>query len=264
MATDLRTVKSVERTTEIITELRILGGGTVTELAERTDLSIGSIHSHLSTLRDAGYVVKNGKTYDLGPRLLTLGEYVRNHSELYKASKPQIEELATQTGECAHLIIKHESKLFALYERFGSNAVGVEYHDRKREKPLSHLHCTAAGKSILATLSHEQVAAIASETGLSQSTRNTITDEEQLFQELEDVRDKGYAIADEEQMEGIRAVGAAIEGTDRKAVGAVALSGPTARFVDDQFQEEFPERVMRAANICEVNLRTIKEDQYDI
>lgn len=49
-------------------------------------------------------------------------------------------------------------------------------------------------------------------------------------------------------MERIHAVGTAIEVTDDKAVGAVALSGPTARFVDHQFQEEFPDRIMRAAN----------------
>ena len=264
MTTESRTVKSVERTTEIITQLRVLNGGTVTELAERTGLSIGSIHSHLSTLQNAGYVVKDGTTYDLGPQLLTLGEYVRNHSELYEAAKQQIEELAEQTGECAHLIIEHEGKLFALYERFGSNAVGIEFHDRKRETPLSHLHCTAAGKSILASFSRDQVEAIAAKTGLPESTPNTITEAEQLFRELEDVREQGYAIVDEEQMEGIRAVGASIEGTDGETVGAVALSGPTARLVGELFQEELPDEVMRAANICEINLRSANASQRNI
>ena len=65
-------------------------------------------------------------------------------------------------------------------------------------------------------------------------------------------------------MEGIRAVGTAIEGTDDKAVEAIALSGPIARFMDHQFQEEFPDRIMRAANIYQDNPRTAKADQDGI
>jgi len=258
--TGSRTVQSVEVATSVIDHLRERKGGTVSELANAVDLSPASIHSHLATLKQAGFVVQHGNEYDLGPQLLTLGEYVRNHSELYQAAKEQVERLATESGESAHLIIEHDGRMFTLYERFGSNAVGVEYHDRKREKPLNHTHCTAAGKSILSGLADERVETILQERGMPMNTENTITDPEDLLEELAEVRDLGYAFADEEQMQGIRAVGAPIFGPRGEVEGAIAISGPVSRLRGSRFKEEFPEEVTRAANICEVNLQTVNVD----
>lgn len=255
--TESRTVKSVTTATEIIETIRELQGSTVTELAKQVDLSPASVYSHLQTLKNAGFVIQRGDTYVLGPQLLTLGEYVRNHSDLYQAAKEQVEELAMDSGECAHLIIEHNGKLFALYERFGANAVGTEHHERKREKPLSHLHCTAAGKSILASLPKEKVTGILERCGMPWNTENTITDREMLFDDLADIREQGYAFADEEQMQGIRAVGAPILGPDDAVAGAIAVSGPASRLRGDLFRDDLPQSVTRAANICEVNLQTV-------
>jgi DNA-binding IclR family transcriptional regulator len=124
-----RTIKSVHNTTKIIDCLQKLESGTVSEVAETTGLTVSTIHIRLATLIDANYVVKDGTTYRLGPKFLTAGEYVCNHADIYRAAKEQIEELAEETSECAHLITEHTGKLFALYERFGQNAVDVEYHD---------------------------------------------------------------------------------------------------------------------------------------
>jgi len=254
--TNSRTIQSVAATTDIIEHIRERKGGTVSELADAVDLSPASVHSHLATLKQAGFIVQRGAEYDLGPQLLTLGEYVRNHSELYQAAKQQVERLATESGESTHLIIEHDGKIFTLYERFGSNAVGVEYHDRKREEPLNHTHCTAAGKSILSGLPDERVESILEEWGMPRNTENTITDSEALLDELAEVRELGHAFADEEQMQGIRAVGAPIFGPDGDVEGAIAVSGPASRLQGGRFREELPDKVTRAANICEVNLQT--------
>ena len=251
-----RTVASIETTCKVIEELRTQGTGTISTIADEIDVSPATIHAHLATLKQQGLVKQERQSYQLGPRLLTLGEHVRNHSELYQASKEQIENLAKETGECAHLIIQHEGKLYALYERFGESAVGIEFHDRKRERPLNHLHCTAAGKSILANLSREQVTEILNRQGMPQNTQQTITDRDELFDELQTIRERGYALADEEQMNGIRAVGVPINSLADEVVGALAISGPTTRLQGELFHEELPNKLMRAANVCEVNLQT--------
>lgn len=251
-----RMIRSVANACNLIELLRESDGATVTELADQLDLSPGTVHTYLATLREFGYVVGADRGYRLGPELLTLGEYVRNHSAFYQASANQIERLAEETGECAHLIIEHDGQLYALYERFGENAVGVEYHNRKRERPLTHLHCTAAGKAILAHLPDDRVEEIVAEFGLPQNTPNTITDPDDLFAELADIRKQGYSFADEEQMENIRAVAAPVTLPEGTAAGALAISGPVARLQGDRFREQLPERVVNAANICEVNLQT--------
>lgn len=257
--TSPRTIQSVETACQIIDHLRKFEEVSISELADAFDHSPGTLHTYLITLKQYGLVTQNTdtKTYQLGPQFLTLGEFVRNHSELYEASKNQVEELAEKTGECAHLIIEHNGQLYALYERFGNNAVGVEYHDRKREEPLDHLHCTAAGKAILAHLPKEEVYEICSSSKLTKNTQHTITGPEDLFRELEKIQDQGFALADEEQMQGIRAVGAPVKGTHGLPEGAVALSGPTTRLQGKKFREEIPQLIIQTSNVCEMNLQTM-------
>lgn len=251
-----RMIDSVDTTCRIIGELQDQNGGTISELDEGVNVSSATIHAHLATLKKQGLVRQEGQTYELGPRLLTLGEHVRNNSTLFKASKEQVESLAEETGECAHLIVQHGGKLYALYERFGDNAVGIEFHDRKRERPLSHLHCTAAGKAILAHIPEEEVTRILDTQGLPQRTSNTITNREALYDDLERVRERGYAVVDEEQMNGIRAVGVPVTSPTDTVVGALAVSGPTTRLQGELFDEELPDELMRSANVCEVDLQT--------
>jgi DNA-binding IclR family transcriptional regulator len=251
-----RTVKSVVNACAIINSLRRTGGGTVSEIAENVELSPGSIHTHLATLKEMGLVVQHGDNYDLGPELLAIGEYVRNHSELYQASKRQVDRLAAETGECSHLVFEHEGRLYTLYEQFGNDAVGIEFHDRKREEAPEHLHCTAAGKAILAYLPEDRLAAVLDTDELPSVTAATVTDPEELREELETVREEGVAFADSEQIQGIRAVASPILQSDGAVAGAIAVSGPASRLRDDHYRSEIPQQLMKAANICEVNLQT--------
>ena len=251
-----RVIQSVIIATDLMAYIRESDGLTVSELAEKTGRTPGTIHTHLSTLKQAGFVVQTKQKYKLGPQFLPYGEAVRNNSNLFQASKREVNDLAENNNECAHLIIEHNGKLFALYERFGSEAVGVEFHNRKREKPLDHLHCTAAGKAILAHYPEDRTEQIIGTAEIPQLTPNTITDRDRLYTELDQIRERGFALADEEQMEGIRAVGAPIIEGEKGVVGAIALSGPKARFQEELFHQELPEKVMEAANICEVNLQS--------
>lgn len=252
-----RKIKSVDTTCQLVKSLRERGEASVSSLAADLDLTPGTVHTHLATLKDHGVVVRSDNGYRLGPRLLTLGEFVRNNSELYQAAKAEIEDLADESGECVHLLTEHDGRLVPVYERFGENAVAVEYHDRKREEPVKHLHCTAAGKAILAYTPDDRVEEIITEVGLPPNTPQTITDRDALFAELERIRQRGYSIADEEQLQGIRAVGAPIRGSDENVLGAVAVSGPTSRLKGERFESHVPELVTRSANICEVNYTTL-------
>lgn len=258
-----RMIESVLTTATLLRHIRDSDSTTITELSNKINKTPGTVHTHLATLKEAGLVAQIDNKYRLGPQFLPYGEAVRNNSDLFQASKNQVNNLAIDNKECAHLIIEHAGKLFSLYERFSPEAVGVEFHDRKREKPLDHLHCTAAGKSILAHLPKDRRDEIVQSSKLPEITPKTTTDPDQLTEELDQIRKKGFALADEEQMEGIRAVGAPIIKGNEEVAGSIALSGPTARFQGELFREELPEKVIQAANICEVNLQSIKlEDRY--
>ena len=250
-----RTVQSVATACDVINTLQERDGATVSELGDALGMSASSVHAHLTTLKQYGFVVQRDAEYRLGPYFMPLGEYVRNHTQLYRAAKEEVDELASATGEGAHLVIEHQGQLLSVYETFGSNAVGREYHARKREEPKTHLHCTAAGKALLAFYPEDRVRDIAERRGLPAQTKRTITDVDELLTELEAVSERGYATADREQLQGIRAVGAPIEDRNHDVVGSISLSAPASRLKGDSFREDIPEQVMHAANIAEINLQ---------
>lgn len=252
-AKSTRSVKSVETTAEIVDAIRRMHGGGVSDLADRVGLSPGAVHTHLSTLEDVGYVVKQDGTYHLGPEFLALGEAVRYNHPLFQAGRDEVDKIAVEVGECVHLVVENQGRLYAVYEQFGDDAVGAEYHNRKRQQSFPP-HSTAAGKAILAAEDPARTEKILSAANLEPQTKHTLTSEAELYDDLEDVKERGYATVDEEQMNGIRAVSAPVfDGDD--VLGAVAISGPVSKFQGEFFQEELPEMVMRVKEVCEVNLQ---------
>ena len=138
----------------------------------------------------------------------------------------------------------------------GENAVGKEIHTAKREQPQNHIHCTAAGKAILAHLPDERVREIVAEHGLQSFTTHTITREAELFEELAEIRDQQYAINDEEVLHGNRGIGAPIVDDEDEVLGAISISGPANNWRSDEFRRDLVESVIRSANNVEINVHT--------
>jgi DNA-binding IclR family transcriptional regulator len=248
-----RTLKTVERTAQVIKALEALDGAGVTELATHLDMSKSSTYHYLTTLRQEDFVVKNGEQYELGLQLLLSGEYVRNRNLLYRYGKEEVEELAEATGEYANLFTEQHGMGINLYKVRGSDAVGSGYQTDKLQQP-DQLHCTATGKAILAFLPEDRVHDILDRHGLPERTADTVTDRDALFDELATVRERGYAYNDEEEVEGLRAVGAPVIDRDDNVLGSLSVAGPTSRLKGTTFDEDLPEQVQRAANVIEVNI----------
>lgn len=251
-----RKVKSVDRACQILDVLGHCDGATVSELSNEVDLSVSTIHSHLSTLKDHGVVTQSKDQYRLGPNLLILGEHVRNHSRLYHAAKEEVDALANETDECVHLVMEHNGLEVSLYESFGDNAVGTEFYVKNREDPNRHLESTAAGKATLAHLGEDRVMEIIDEHGLEEKTENTITDVDELLSTLETIRERGYALNDEEEILGMRAVAVPIQDRTGSVLGAVSVSAPLSHMKDEKFTETVPEKLMETKNLIEINLET--------
>lgn len=250
-----RRINAVDRTLDILEQLRARDGATVTELADAVDLSGGTVHTYLSTLADRGYVRQVGDEYRVGRFAIPLGEYVRASSAVYEAAKPVLDELASDTGEAVHLVVESHGREIPLYERFGPEAVGEELYEEIKGFPRRNLHCSAAGKSILAHAKPERRDSILGEYEFIERTPRTTTDEATLRAELEAIRERGFARNDEEQILGLRAVGAPIQHDDR-VTGAVSLSAPTSRLRGEAFESAIPQRVVQAANVVEINLQS--------
>lgn len=245
---------------EIFEAIKERGGATLAELDSDVDRSKGTIHTYLTTFDRQGLVTREGDTYRLGYRFVTLGEHVRNHTPLYWAGWEAADSLAEETGEYVHLVVESNGGEVAIYEAIGKDAVAKEYHLRMRETP-QELYDSAAGKALLAHLPAERIDDIVGDGELEPQTENTITDPEELRAELQTVRERGYAINDEEKIRGTRAVGAPILFQDGRLAGAVSVTAPASRLRGDRFTEDLPDKVMETANLIEVNLETESYDE---
>ncbi len=250
-----RRLKTVETTISIVEGLEELDGAGVTELADHLGLSKAAVHNHLSTLARHHFVVQEGEEYSLGLRFMALGEYVKHQNALYQAGQNEVDELAERTGEYGHLMAEQHGMGYHVHKAQGAEAVAEAYHDLNLEKPY-HLHHSAIGKAVLAFMPDDRIEAVIDQYGLPKRTENTITDRETLYDEIERTRIRGYAVNDEEEIQGLRAVGAPIQTSTRGLVGAVSVSGPVSRMKGEWFEAELPELVLQTANVIELNLET--------
>ncbi|WP_255152261.1 IclR family transcriptional regulator [Halorarius halobius] len=243
-------VRTTEKTLSIIEELKREGPTGVTELARRLDLSKSVVHNHIKTLQSHGYVVQSDTEYHLGTKFLDLGGYVRSRMDLFKVAEPEINKLATETGELVNLLVEEQGIGVYLYRRKGMQALDLNTYEGFR----THLHDNALGKAVLAFLPRERVEEIVEEHGLPAETEHTITEREALFECLETVRERGYALDDEEKLAGLRCVAVPIKMVSGEVIGAMSVSAPKSRMKDERFTEEIPKLVQDSVNVVELNL----------
>lgn len=243
-----RRVQATLTSLEIMETLRELDGARVTELADTLDLSPSTVHTHLATLVSADYVVKSGDIYHLSLQFLGLADYVRKRRNAYRIADSYTDQLAQETGCRAVFVVEENGQGVYMYTYSGKHAVWKYSTVGKR----FHLHQTAAGKAILSRLPRERVIEIIEERGLPASTENTITDRAELLEELEAVADRGIAFNDEEQLEGVKAVGVPVNGSDGRVVGGFSVASPANRMTEDRFETEIPKTLLGVANEFEL------------
>lgn len=249
-----RTLETSTTTLEVIRALKRLDGATLTEMAAELDCSKGAAYNHLITLYENDFIVKDGDVYKLSPRFILMGEHVRQDNILYQFGKDELDNLIEKTGEYGQLMTEEHGLAIVIYLARGDKAIGSDYPKHMKKKPL-YMHHLSAGKAIMAHLPEQRVEEIIDKHGQKQRTDNTITDKEALYEELAEIRERGYAYNDEEEVEGLRAVGAPITGPDGDVLGALSLSGPKSRLHSDRFNQEIPEMVKETADIIEINIK---------
>ncbi len=254
-----RLLQTVSRTFEVIEALQRLDGAGVTRLATELDMAKSSVYNYLRTLEHERFVVRESDTYRLSYRFLHVGEYVRSQSPVYRHGREELDLLAHETGRYAHLATEQHGLGVDLYKAKGQKAIGRQYQQSKLQRP-DYLHFSATGKAILAHLRPERVEWVLDEYGLVERTANTITDRTALLEELETVRKRGYAVNREEEIEGIRAVGAPILTPDGEVLGSVSISGPAHRMETPEYEERMVGAITDTANRIEVDINTETAD----
>jgi IclR family acetate operon transcriptional repressor len=242
-------IKSVDLAFRIVDELREHDGVRQQELAETFDVSKSTIHRHLTTLEQHGYVVEETGEYHVGLRFLDHGIYARNRRGIFDIVRAKTQQLAEETGERAQFMVAENGLGILLYNHVGSNGVLAAVRPGK----YVYLHVAAAGKSILAHLPRSHVEGIIDQHGLPQQTTNTITDRDHLYEELAEIREQGFAFNRGERAENLLSIGVPVI-VDSVVIGGLSVTGPDRRMSNKNVEEELANPLLGHAEELELRI----------
>jgi DNA-binding IclR family transcriptional regulator len=231
-----RILKSSSKTLSIIDAVVDLEGARVSEIADYLDISESAASNHLHTLRRAGFLTTNGDIYQPSLKFAKLGEHAKSRDPAYRHAIEITNELDENTNFETSFTVE-ENGLGRYLRPEVALATEVDNYFTIGER--IYLHSTAAGKAILANYSDKRLDYIVDRWGLPAQTDQTITSRAALEEELEEVRDRGYAVNRGEDQEGVYAIGQAVKKPSGEVLGAISIAGPTYRTKEQRFKERF-------------------------
>ena len=244
-------VQSIERAIKIMQcftqqrpELRLK------DIADELNLNKSTVHGILNTLKHYGFVEQSEglQQYRLGLSLLALGSQVLSSLDVRSAAGPVISEVCVQTGETVHLVLLEGMDVVYIDKQESNQSIRIFTSIGTRYRA----YATGVGKAMLAYQSLEELMAMLP-AKLEKLTEHTITDKEELIEQLVAIRGRGYAIDDEETLIGLRCVAAPIFNYRNQVVSAISISGPSVRMTPERLPE-LTELVCQAAKRISRNL----------
>ena len=239
-------IKSIEKAVDIIGLLANSESPlSLAELSKSLGIVKSTLHGHISSLVEVGYVVQDAETgrYFLGYKLFEIGNTVSRKWNVRKVAHHYMQELSELTGNAIHHAVLDDGEV--LY---------ISKLDSTRSLPLASdigvktpVHCTGVGKVLISGLSPYEVRRITRKRGLAKYTETTITELDKLQSELELVRERGYAIDEQECVEGLRCVAVPIYNNKGDILSALSVAGSIQQ-MQGSYIEDIIERLLKASD----------------
>ncbi|RZK70424.1 IclR family transcriptional regulator [Rhodococcus opacus] len=232
--------KSVTKAVRLLRELasRPKTGTTVSTLAKAVGISRPTAFRLLYSLERTGMVDRIDNNYILGSEVSRLGRHADPYAGLAARAQPLLQELADQFNETVTLSVPNaKDELDLIAEAAGSHVVGttsrMSHHMIGKQFPL---HASSSGKVLLAEWPIRKIVGRLPER-LDAFTAHTITDRTALLAELDQIRESGFALIDNELEEELISLSLPVRDSSGNLVAIVSLNGPRYRFGPDRIPE---------------------------
>jgi IclR family KDG regulon transcriptional repressor len=222
--------KSLQKALRILLHLGQYGPELgITDLASTMNLNKSTVYRLLNAMAKFEVVEQNpeNERYRLGLKLHELGLKALESRTLQREAHRFLLEMSRRSQETVSLAVPSPGAVICL-DRVNSphtvisisTSVGARFP----------VHCTAVGKAVLAYLSDEQIDAILQNNGLRRFTPATLTRVVDLQEDLRQIRERGYAIDNQELERGLSGVAAPVRTAQGRVIAALGMAGPTLRF----------------------------------
>ena len=219
---------------------------TLSQVAAETGHTRAGARRILLTLVHEGYAVADGKLFDLTPLVLELGHSVLSSKGVWEVAKPFIDHLSEDVRESVSAAVLDNYDVVyvsgAQYHRVIS--VGISVGSR------FPAHCTANGRVLLAAQPKENWPAMLRDIELTKLTEKSVVDRTEFKKVLEQVRDQGWSMVDQELEIGLMSIAAPVRTNSGALVGAINVGVPTLRMTPQEMVAEvLPKLQATVANI---------------
>ena len=206
----------------------------ISDISRELDLPKSTVHSLVTTLEKNRYLEKTENSrYRLGMKIYELGMTYQASARLGSVAEPHVKSLAAKYKQSVHIAIyAGRMAVFVI-----GNKAGTSHVIFPRVGAGIAAHCTGVGKVLLAWQSAAHIEEYFQFEELQPYTKNTITEPQQLREELQQIRKCGYAVDREETVIGIGCVAAPIFGSSNQVIAALSVSGEADLILNKKLQE---------------------------
>ncbi len=220
---------------------------TLSEVARKTHLTPGSARRVLRTLQQLGYASADGNRFRLMPRVLQLGFSYLSSLPFSALAQPRLMELTSEVdGSCSISVLDGTDVVYVA--RATSKSLSRDYMSVGTRYPA---HATSPGKLLLAALTDKEVAERYKGKRIEAPTPYTINSVDRLLRELDEVRERGWAMNDQETMMGHRSIAVPLGSGSGPLSAALGLGCDVARVSVEQMVDDFLPKLRHAATAIE-------------
>lgn len=226
-------IQSAERIFQVLETLAEVGSMGLMDLSNQLGLHKSTVHRLLTSLIYMGYARQDEETqkYMLSYKIVGLSGQLLDKIDILPIAHSYMKQLAEMTQETVHLVQRNDKDMIYI-DKVESKASSIRMVSQIGM--TNPMYCSGVGKSILSTLSVEEVQKIWDGSVIQKRTEKTIVSFEELMTELEQVRKVGYAMDNEENEIGVRCIAACIFDYRGKAKYAFSVSAPINRMPDER------------------------------
>jgi len=206
------------------------------DIAQRVDMPASTALRFLNTLMQCGYARQDAVNlrYSLTLKFMHIGSLVSSQISIRDVARPYLANLAQKCNESVCLAIEQDMEIVYIDVIDGPDGM---LKITQRIGKLAPIHSTGIGKLMLLNYDLKQLDHIIEKKGLKALTPNTITSKDELLQELDKIKQRGYALDDEECELGARCLSAGIKDYTGKYVAGISVSGPTTRMTMEYIEQ---------------------------
>lgn len=238
-------VQSLGRALSILERLAEADGMTLTDLAQSVGLAPSTTHRLLTTLQQRRFAAFDEEygVWVIGVGAFNVGNAFLRNRRIVTLGRPVMRRLMEDVGETVNLAVQDQNELVYVTQ-FESHAPMRAFFRPGRRAPM---HASAVGKAMLAEMDDAVLTEVLHQKGMPRFTAKTIVDPAELRRELQRIRERGWAVDDEEHTVGMRCVAATIHNEHGEVIAGISLSGPSVRVTENRLGE-LGARIVAAAN----------------